>query len=149
MDVTEEDAYKTIAGAHLVTTSVTDKIYSSEYPVIEISLDLAQNMLTTMSLNSECAIGKAEFTDTKLNELFELRVIDDKTLELIPKVDLNNAAVVKEIKNSYKSQVTVYSEGDAFVTNEKVTIKIDKKLPNVKASAIKLNGFYTEDEKLF
>ena len=146
VDVTEEEPINTISAAHLPETTVTSKIYSSAYAEFDVHFDLAQNMMATMDGNG-LAVEEAYFATSSVRELFDLEVVDDRTLAIVPAIDLDDAEEVKAIKSSYKTKVTLVVNGEEITTEETLTLKTDKKLPTVKVAAVKLNGFYTGDTK--
>lgn len=157
VDATAELPVGSISGAHLPTQKVTSNIYSTDNATFDVIFDLHQNMNSTLSLfdmmvsssdeivNNGIAVESAYFTDSKVAQLFSLKVLDDKTLEIVPVMDVNDSKVVKSVKGSYKSTVTVVVNGEEITTTEKLTIKTSKKLPSVKAKAVKLNSFYTDN----
>ncbi len=90
------------------------------------------------------------WADESLNTYFVCEIKDDRSFVVLPNPEFDfasteNAAEVKKIKGSYKSELIVKSvknpEGKKTVP---VTLKVTKKLPTVKAAAVKLNTF-TED----
>jgi len=147
VDVTDEDMSELTL--HAGTTAVTGSIYSTNYPEIEVIFDLAQNMelmsedIEELSADVSTAIEEAYFVDAAAADMFMLHVLDDRTLLLVPTVDVTDAAAVKAVKSSYKSAIAVVVDGVELITPEVVSIKVDKKLPTVKAGAVKLNSFYS------
>ncbi len=80
-----------------------------------------------------------------MNELFDLEVMDDWTLRLIP----TDYAVENpgKVKSSYKSKIVLYTADQELVTAETLNISIKKTLPKLTADALTINGFY--DEKTY
>jgi len=154
IDVTAEDAGVSITAAHLPATTVTTNIYSTDYPVFDILFDLEQNVMPALLgldedltdvlpiENNGVAIDSAYFTDSTLASLFELRLIDDRTMAVIPKFDVADEAAVKLIKSSYKSKITVVVDGMEIPTTETLILKITKKLPAIRVGSVELNSFY-------
>jgi len=146
IDVTDEDMSELTV--HAGTTAVTGSLYSTNYPEIEVLFDLTHNMglmsedIEELSADVSSAIEDAYFVDAVAADMFMLHVLDDRTLLLIPTVDVTDAATVKAVKSSYKSAIAVVVDGVELITPEVVSIKVDKKLPTVKAGAVKLNSFY-------
>ena len=69
-----------------------------------------------------------------MNELFDLEVMDDWTLRLIP-TDYARENPDK-VKSSYKSKIVLYTADQDLVT--------EKNLPKLTASQLTINGFYDE-----
>ena len=163
VDVTEEKPAVTIEAAHLIGTSATSKIYSKDYAEFDVSFDLAQNMMPAMSVMSlrsvepevdteaftdqGVSVEKAQFTNETVSKLFRLKVKDDKTLQIIPLIDVDDAAAIKALKSSYKSTVNVTVNGQEYTTKETLTLKTSKTVPSVKVSKISLNSFYDGQTK--
>lgn len=163
VDVTEEKPAVTIEAAHLIETSATSKIYSKDYAEFDVSFDLAQNMMPAMSVMSMrsvepevdteaftdqgVSVEKAQFTNETVSKLFRLKVKDDKTLQIIPLIDVDDAAAIKALKSSYKSTVNVTVNGQEYTTKETLTLKTSKTVPSVKVNKISLNSFYDGQTK--
>jgi len=146
IDVTDEDMSELTV--HAGATAVTGSIYSTNYPEIEVIFDLPYNMgllsVDELPEDNGVAIDEAYFVDDAAASMFALQVKDDRTLLLVPTVDVSDAAAVKAVKSSYKSAIAVVVDGVELITPEVVSIKVDKKLPTVKAGAVKLNSFYSD-----
>ncbi|MBR5559222.1 MAG: leucine-rich repeat domain-containing protein, partial [Oscillospiraceae bacterium] len=143
IDVTDEDMSELTV--HAGTTAVTTNVYSTNYSEIEVIFDLDWNMLSEESLSADTGstIEKAYFADPAAAEVFMLHVKDDRTLAVIPTVDVTDASALKAVKSSYKSAIVVVADGEELITPEVVSVKVEKKLPAVKAAAVKFNSFYT------
>lgn len=143
IDVYNSDEAEKITAPKLTKNKLTANIYSSvatEDSTLRIYFDG----------DSTDKITSAAFTDETLNKYFELQVKDDRTLAMVPTSEFDfgakeNAAEVKKIKASYKAGIVVktvkYPEGN---TTAQLTVKITKKLPTVKAAAVKLNTFFED-----
>lgn len=83
--------------------------------------------------------------DDSMNDLFDLEVMDDWTLRLIP----TDYAVENpsKVKSSYKSKIVLYTVDQELITDETLTISVKKTLPKLTAAALTINGFY--DEKTY
>ena len=84
-----------------------------------------------------------------LNKCFDLVQIDSQTLEIRPDWEgINQIGGMNKLASSYKVQLCVRSgeTGSYAYTSEFLTMKIDKKLPTVKAGKAKLNSFYSNAE---
>ena len=78
-----------------------------------------------------------------MNELFDLKVMDDWTLWLIP----TDYAVENpdKVKSSYKSKIVLHTaDQDDLLTEETLNISVKKTLPKLTASQLIINGFYNE-----
>lgn len=78
-----------------------------------------------------------------MNELFDLEVMDDWTLRLVP----TDLAVENpdKVKSSYKSKIVLYTaDQDDLLTEETLNISVQKNLPKLTASQLTINGFYND-----
>lgn len=77
-----------------------------------------------------------------MNELFDLKVMDDWSLWLIP----TDYAVENpdKVKSSYKSKIVLHTADQDFLTEETLNISVKKNLPKLTASQLIINGFYDE-----
>ena len=77
-----------------------------------------------------------------MNELFDLEVMDDWSLWLIP----TDYAVENpgKVKSSYKSKIVLYTADQELLTEETLNISVKKSLPKLTASQLTINGFYDE-----
>lgn len=80
-----------------------------------------------------------------MNDLFDLKVMDDWSLWLIP----TDYAVENpgKVKSSYKSKIVLYTADQELLTEETLNISVQKNLPKLTASQLTINGFY--DEKTY
>ena len=80
-----------------------------------------------------------------MNDLFDLEVMDDWTLRLVP----TDYAVENpgKVKSSYKSKIVLYTADQELLTEETLNISVQKNLPKLTASQLTINGFY--DEKTY
>ena len=77
-----------------------------------------------------------------MNDLFDLKVMDDWSLWLIP-TDYARENPDK-VKSSYKSKIVLYTADQELLTEETLNISIKKSLPKLTASQLIINGFYNE-----
>ncbi|MCQ2517817.1 MAG: hypothetical protein MJ119_03560 [Lachnospiraceae bacterium] len=143
IDVYDDDAEEKISAPRVTKTTLNVNIYSAvttEDSSLRIFFDG----------DSTDKITSAEFEDETLNKYFEFAVLDDRTIGLAANDEFDfsdkaNAAEIKKIKASYKSGIVVktikYPEGNKTAA---VTVKVTKKLPTVKAGAVKLNTFFED-----
>lgn len=77
-----------------------------------------------------------------MNDLFDLKVMDDWSLWLIP----TDYAVENpdKVKSSYKSKIVLHTADQDLVTEETLNISVQKNLPKLTASQLTINGFYDE-----
>lgn len=77
-----------------------------------------------------------------MNDLFDLEVMDDWSLWLIP----TDYAVENpdKVKSSYKSKIVLYTADQELLTEETLNISVKKSLPKLTASQLTINGFYNE-----
>lgn len=150
VDVVEEVA-AAVTGASLLTQKATVELYKTDYARIPVLLELPQNRdYSAFSVGAEStydygnngvAIEYAEFVEEAVNELFALRVADDRTLEIVPRD--NAVADPPSVKSSYKSAVVVSGNGWRATTGA-VSLTIKKTQPKVTAKAVKFNSFIEE-----
>ena len=82
-----------------------------------------------------------------MNDLFDLKVMDDWSLWLIP----TDYAVENpdKVKSSYKSKIVLCTADqdiltEGLLTEETLNISVQKNLPKLTASQLIINGFYNE-----
>lgn len=77
-----------------------------------------------------------------MNDLFDLKVMDDWSLWLIP-TDYARENPDK-VKSSYKSKIVLHTADQELLTEETLNISVQKNLPKLTASQLTINGFYDE-----
>lgn len=77
-----------------------------------------------------------------MNDLFDLKVMDDWSLWLIP-TELARENPDK-VKSSYKSKIVLHTADQTLLTEETLNISVKKSLPKLTASQLTINGFYNE-----
>ena len=77
-----------------------------------------------------------------MNDLFDLEVMDDWSLWLIP-TDIARENPDK-VKSSYKSKIVLHTADQELLTEETLNISVKKSLPKLTASQLTINGFYNE-----
>ena len=77
-----------------------------------------------------------------MNDLFDLKVMDDWSLWLIP-TDYARENPDK-VKSSYKSKIVLHTADQDILTEETLNISVKKNLPKLTASQLTINGFYDE-----
>lgn len=77
-----------------------------------------------------------------MNDLFDLEVMDDWTLRLVPtELAVENPG---KVKSSYKSKIVLHTADQDLLTEETLNISVQKNLPKLTASQLIINGFYNE-----
>ena len=77
-----------------------------------------------------------------MNDLFDLEVMDDWTLRLVPtRYAVENPG---KVKSSYKSKIVLHTADQELLTEETLNISVKKNLPKLTASQLTINGFYNE-----
>lgn len=151
-------------GVDLLQTSAKVSMFSTDYAKLRYSLNLKQNMTvsspTLMGIttvegsnvvelprqeDTGCAVEKAAFADPDTAAMFDLRVVDDRTLEIIPTQEALRTAEssAAKFRTGYVSAIVLTVEGQEILTNA-MKLTVDKKLPTVKASTVKINSFYQD-----
>ena len=161
VDVTEKSAEKEITGVQLGAAAVTSELYSRDYAEFDIVLLLPQNLpdsslagsgsVTNTDDDDEpadngVAIKSAEFEDEAVSGKFDLVVVDDGRLAVVPRDEYaKDTGKAKEVKNSYTSKVNVYVEGrtEPYTTDTKLKLTVKKTQPKLKASVASFNSFYS------
>ncbi len=157
-DEVEKTIAATGAGVTLPVTKGTLELFKTDYLRITVLLNLSQNMAQYSASaaggntilpqgnweDAGFAITHACFTDDTVAELFDLRVVDDRTLEVRPKTNTMKQGLdaPKSIKGSYRSPITVWIQGREFTTPV-YTMTVKKSLPAIKAKAITFNSYYS------
>ena len=133
-----------IDGVQLSANKVTTELYRTDYATFDILLKLPQNYTTqaenaAAAENRGVAMESARFTDEVMAKFFDLVVLDDRTVQIVPTAEaLENP---KSVKGSYKGTVTVAVKGEEYET-ERLTLSVKKTLPKLKASVAAFNSFY-------
>ena len=134
----------TITNVSLTTNKAAIELYQTNYTKLTIFLDFPQNLNGTMSVSSVnplqngSAIETARFENADAAKYFDLRVADDRTLEIIP----TDIALVfpGRVGNSYKSAIIITGKQWQAKTDP-LTLTVKKTLPKITAKAIKFNSF--------
>ena len=139
-------------GIQLSTRKLASELYSTDYASFDILLQLPQNYPTdqgTLSVSqnaaldledSGIAVDSAEFADETMEKLFELVVLDDRRVQVVP----TDYAVANpgEVKSKYTGSVIVTVQGKRY-TSEAMTLSIRKSTPKLKAAVAAFNSFYS------
>ncbi len=161
-----DDVWNPENGVTLLDKAVTVELYRTDYARIRVIPNLSQNLNTAavgdvMEQNPDltgtgAAVTAAYFAEgSKAAELFDLRVVDDRTLEIVPKDSTLLLGQEKNgVKGSYSSEIKVVLEGpeegepnpEQIFSAGTLKMTVKKSLPKIKAAAVKLNS-YIRDEK--
>ena len=91
--------------------------------------------------NTGVAITSARFTDPAAEAMFNLVVVDDRRIAVVPKSGaIDNPA---SVKSAYTSAVTVTVGDTEFVTDTKLRLTVKKTTPKLKATVAAFNSFYS------
>ena len=144
-----------VSGVRLTSTKASTELFSTDYTRIQIIPELTRNNVTAQAAkptpvllptptpagNAGAAVESACFTVPAVADLFSLRVVDDRTLELIPtQAALEN---YKLVKSSYASPIAVTVDGAVFTTG-KLTLTVKKTEPKITAKAVTLNSYLAD-----
>ena len=135
----------TLEGVKLGTSKVTTELYSTDYAELDILLLLPQNYSVravgeeTSEEKLSAAVGEAYFADEALQQLFQLRLLDDRTVEIIP---TPTAIYGEKLAKSYTGTIKVVVEGKTYET-EPLTLTVKTSLPKLKVTVPAFNSFYS------
>ena len=156
IDVLDEEQQANVEiTANLPVTQISAEVYRTDYPRFDVVLGMVQNLKTadvTASNDTELKdtgifIKEASFVgsnDVKkdIRSCFALHVVDDRTLEIVPIVDLSIPDAVKGMASSYQSAIQlILSDNEVVTTQELMTVKVGKATPKLTAKPVKLNSF--------
>ena len=162
VDVIKDEPEEDVIEVNLLTAKTTVNIYKTDYARISLLPIVPENKVDYYSsLNSKLgsqpveeglAIDEAYFKNEATRGIFDLSVVDDRTLEIVPKNEIIDAVYAKtgSIKSAYKSAIIVVIGGREYITqlNGKETqlnITVSKTLPALKAATLKFNSYVKED----
>jgi len=134
-----------MGGVQLDTTKVTTELYKSQFATFDVLLQLDQNNQFTLEdskIDREdkgIAMVAAKFTDEKVAQYFDLVVLDDRTVQIVPTDEAVENG--KTLKSKYVSTVTVTANGKDYETG-KLTLTVKKSKPKLKATVAAFNSFY-------
>lgn len=142
-------------GILLSTRKLTAELYSTGYAALDILLLLPQNypaeesgltvsQSAAMTLagfeDRGVAVEELTFTDPEMARLFDLQILDDRRVAVIPTEDaVRNPG---QVKSKYVGSVTATVQGESY-TSDELTLTVKKSTPKLKASIASFNSFYT------
>lgn len=151
-----------ILGVNLPNNSAVVELYKTDYTKVEVVIDLLQNQAQFMSSNasddedSGIAIDSAKFVNSNgaesdSNYYFELRVADDRYLEIVPTSLAVSRNKITDAEYT-PSNICVTIAGKEYITNEKLNLSFKYTKPTVKVTKpLPFNSFYeygTNDYKM-
>lgn len=140
----EHFAEGTFSGIRLLQTKAVVELYKTSYTRLLILPEFPQNNVM-MSLsasgmeNTGAAVEQASFADQDTKDRFHLRVVDDRTLEIIPTEDAVNGNLTAG--KAYSSAIRLLIDGQWVETQNQLTLTVKKSLPKIKAKAITMNSY--------
>lgn len=136
----------TVLEAHLMDTKATKELFSAtDNPRIYISLT-KENQPGISSeddgdapSNETTIIKSARFENDELNNYFDLRPVDDRTLEIVSDLPED----ISKVQTSYVSAIQVLAgENTEYLTTpETLKLTVKKSMPKVSAKAVTINAW--------
>lgn len=128
---------------HLDPAKVTMPAYSTTGVELGLWRDAGTPLVLSDSTVSFIPAGKTKAEDFNiLKALLAVGVRDDRTVTLtLP--DTVSVADRDKLKASYTLKMVITQDGTSIEVPETLTLKLDKKLPAVKAPVVQINTFYT------
>ncbi|HBK03098.1 MAG TPA: hypothetical protein DDY87_01565, partial [Clostridiales bacterium] len=139
-------AKPTVTEAHLMDTKATKELYSTtDNPRIYISLTKENAVVVSDEgdLDTQSAettiIKDAKFENEELNQYFQLRPVNDRTLEIVS----NLSGDISQVKSSYVSAIMVKAgeNEDYLTTPETLKLTVKKTTPKVTAKTVTINAW--------
>ena len=139
-----------VKGVRLTSPKAATELFKTDYTRIQVIPELTENNKMAQSVvlptpepkaDAGIAIEGARFTVQSVADLFRLRVVDDRTLEVIPTQEaLDNSA---SVKGRYISSIAVTVDGTEFTTGD-LTLTVKKTEPKITAKAVSLNSYFAD-----
>lgn len=132
--------------AHLMDTKATKELFSAtDNPRIYISLTKENQPVISseddgdVPYNETTIIKSARFENEELNNYFDLRPVDDRTLEIVSDLPED----ISKVQTSYVSAIQVLAEGNTeyLTTPETLKLTVKKTMPEVHAKAVTINAW--------
>lgn len=136
----------TVLDVHLMDTKVTKELFSAtDNPRIYISLTKENQPVISSEgdldgqPNETTIIKDARFTNEELNNYFDLRPVDDRTLEIVSDLPED----ISKVQTSYVSAIEVLAgENTGYMaTPETLKLTVKKSMPKVSAKAVTINAW--------
>ncbi len=156
IDVLDGFVAEKAVGVSLPVKTAEVELYKTDYTRISVVLEFLQNQVkgksdsmsavsdnrTNIIEDNGIAIENAFFNDETVAKYFDLRVRDDRTLEVVPTdYAIANA---NSFKGKLNSAITVEGAGWKAVTDVLI-LNLKKTMPSVKANAVKFNSFHKNE----
>lgn len=135
-----------VLDVHLMDTKVTKELFSAtDNPRIYISLTKENQPVISSEgdldgqPNETTIIKDARFANEELNNYFDLRPVDDRTLEIVSDLPED----ISQVKSSYVSAIEVLAgENTGYMaTPETLKLTVKKTMPKVSAKAVTINAW--------
>ena len=139
------ELYKTSGFQLRIHPQLGDKASTSAYDADTVDSYDAEEALGHLIQSAEFGSldkNKDIVLNDDMNDLFDLKVMDDWSLWLIP-TDYARENPDK-VKSSYKSKIVLHTADQELLTEETLNIRVQKNLPKLTASQLTINGFYNE-----
>lgn len=136
----------TVLDVHLMDTKVTKELFSAtDNPRIYISLTKENQPVISSEgdldgqPNETTIIKDARFANEELNNYFDLRPVDDRTLEIVSDLPED----ISKVQTSYVSAIEVLAgeNEDYLTTPETLKLTVKKTMPKVSAKAVTINAW--------
>lgn len=136
-----------VLDVHLMDTKATKELFSAtDNPRIYISLTKenqpvisSEGDLDGQPNETTTIIKAARFANEELNNYFDLRPVDDRTLEIVSDLPED----ISKVKTSYVSAIEVLAgENTEYLTTpETLKLTVKKTMPKVSAKAVTINAW--------
>lgn len=135
-----------VLDVHLMDTKATKELFSAiDNPRIYISLTKENQPVISsegdgdVPSNETTIIKSARFANEELNNYFDLRPVDDRTLEIVSDLPED----ISKVKTSYVSAIEVLAgENTEYMTTpETLKLTVKKTMPKVSAKAVTINAW--------
>ena len=137
-----------VLDVHLMDTKATKELFSAtDNPRIYISLTKENQPVISSEddgdapSNETTIIKSARFANEELNNYFDLRPVDDRTLEIVSNLPKNMD--ISKVQTSYVSAIQVLAGENAeyLTTPETLKLTVKKTIPKVSAKAVTINAW--------
>lgn len=135
-----------VLDVHLMDTKATKELFSAtDNPRIYISLTKENQPVISSEddgdapSNETTIIKSARFENEELNNYFDLRPVDDRTLEIVSDLPED----ISKVQTSYVSAIQVLAgENTEYLTTpETLKLTVKKTMPKVSAKAVTINAW--------
>lgn len=135
-----------VLDVHLMDTKATKELFSAtDNPRIYISLTKENQPAISSEddgdapSNETTIIKSARFANEELNNYFDLRPVDDRTLEIVSDLPED----ISKVQTSYVSAIEVLAgENTEYLTTpETLKLTVKKSMPKVSAKAVTINAW--------